>query len=227
MQRTGDEPEAGQRVHVASGLPVHGGGGGAGAMAVNQRCQQATIGEPWHSGVVGLGREAGHGLVAVLKGFDEVAMLVFGTAAVTVRQVFGVVVLKGFHGCSPVVKHNATEYVASEAFSVLTQVRLPQKKPDQGKALSRPKVPCMSLNHALQKFTWRCNNDKQALNTRIEPAATGSTCAGVPTVIFLLVQHAPILSFRPAQAAHCCFIPCHGGLWWWQPGIAPHRWLDP
>ncbi len=77
--------------------PNHRGRGGAGDVTIDQRGDQPAVDEAGNRGVIGLRKEPRHGLIAFPEGLDLMTVLVEPPAAVAVRDVFGVVVLKGVH----------------------------------------------------------------------------------------------------------------------------------
>lgn len=98
VQRPGDESERGQRIHVAIFLPVHGCCSSSSAVTVDQRGNQTAVGETQHRGVKRLRLKPGHGFVALPDRLDLVAVRVVAAAAIAMRHVFRVMVLKSVHG---------------------------------------------------------------------------------------------------------------------------------
>lgn len=96
MQRGSEEARVGfgVRVLLFHGA-VHGRGGSAGAVTVDQRGEQAAVDKPRHGDVIRLGQEVANRFVTVPVTFDLVSVLVEFATAITVGEGVGVVVLKG------------------------------------------------------------------------------------------------------------------------------------
>src|SRR5690606_783981 len=97
MERAGHEAQRWFAVHLALLGAIGRCGGSAGAVAIDQRGDQPAVDEAWNRGVLRLRLKTRHGLVAIPVGLDLVAVFIETAAAVAMRDVLGVGVLKGSH----------------------------------------------------------------------------------------------------------------------------------